>query len=198
MSGGYDAIVLLGVELDERDQPTQEMRLRARAAAQALSRNPRVPAVVCGGVLPGHSIAEADALAELLMEDGASPARILLEHQSRDTMENLRFAARLLGGAKGKRVLVVTSDYHMRRARMTARRLGFRADGCAARMEHDAAWRMLWLKEWAYCFDLLMGWQDEGKKRPAWTYRLFERVFGAGKPPVAETKSTEAGFESDD
>ena len=27
-------------------------------------------------------------------------------------------------------------------------------------------------------FDLLMGWQDEGKGRPAWTYRLFARVFG--------------------
>ncbi|MDO5377231.1 MAG: YdcF family protein [Clostridia bacterium] len=180
MSGRYDAVVLLGVELDERDQPTQEMRLRAQAAAQALSCNPGVPAVVCGGVLPGHAIAEADALAELLMDSGVAPARILLEHQSRDTMENLRFAARLLGGARGRRVLVVTSDYHMRRARMTARRIGLRADGFAARMPHDAAWRVLWLKEWAYCFDLMMGWQDEGRARPEWTYRLFAKVFGTG------------------
>ena len=26
--------------------------------------------------------------------------------------------------------------------------------------------------------DLLLGWQDEGRARPAWTYSLFARVFG--------------------
>ena len=26
--------------------------------------------------------------------------------------------------------------------------------------------------------DLLLGWQDEGRARPAWTYRLFARMFG--------------------
>lgn len=178
MSGAYDAILLLGVELDEGDRPTEEMRLRVNAAAEACARNPGVPAVVCGGVLPGHAIAEADVLAELLMDSGVAPSRILLEHRSQDTMENMRFAARLLGGARGKRVLVVTSDYHMRRARMTARRVGFQADGFPARMVHDEAWKALRRKELAYGIDLIMGWQDEGRRRPRWTYALFARVFG--------------------
>lgn len=186
MSRRYDAILLLGVQLDERDRPTPELRLRAQAAAGALARSPETPVVVCGGVLPGHEKAEAEVLAELLMEGGVAPARILLEHRSRNTMENMRFAARLLGGAKGKRVLVVTSDYHVLRACMTARRVGFRASGCAARLPRDGAWRTLWLKEWAYRFDLIMGWQDEGRARPAWADRLFARVFGGRKRPRAK------------
>lgn len=181
MSGEYDAIVLLGVELGEGDQPTQEMSLRVQAAKEALLRFPGVPVIVCGGVMPGHKLAEADVLAELLMESGVRPSRILLEHQSQNTMENFRFAARLLGGAKGRRVLVVTSDYHMMRARMTARRLGFCADGCAASLPRDGGWKTLRRKEWAYCIDLLMGWQDEGKSRPAWTRKLFDAVFGGEK-----------------
>ena len=34
------------------------------------------------------------------------------------------------------------------------------------------------LMEACYIADLLLGWQDEGRARPAWTYRLFARVFG--------------------
>ena len=87
-------------------------------------------------------------------------------------------AAALLGGARGRRVLVVTSDYHLRRAVMTARRAGFAAKGRAAALAHDAAWKQLRRKELLYTLDLLAGWQDEGKSRPAWTYALLERICG--------------------
>ncbi|MFR1593096.1 MAG: YdcF family protein, partial [Christensenellales bacterium] len=97
-----------------------------------------------------------------------------LEDQSQDTMENCRNAANLIG--RKNRVLVVTSDYHLSRAVMTARRVGFDADGLAAKLPDGDAKRRL--MEACYIFDLLMGWQDEGKGRPTWTYRLFARVFG--------------------
>ena len=74
------------------------------------------------------------------------------------------------------RVLVVTSDYHLRRAVMTARRAGLRADGLAAKTTGGRAGKRL--MEACYIADLLIGWQDEGRARPAWTYRLFARVFG--------------------
>ena len=103
------------------------------------------------------------------------PKRVLIwEDQSRDTMENCRNAAALLGGTG--RVLVVTSDYHLRRAVMTARRAGLRADGLAAKTTGGRVGKRL--MEACYIADLLLGWQDEGRARPAWTYRLFARVFG--------------------
>lgn len=172
------AILLLGVELDAQDRPTDELLARADAAERACRMYPEATIVVCGGVLPEHARAEADVMAELLARRGVAQGRILRERQSQDTAENMRFAARLLGGAKDRRVLVVTSDYHLRRAVMTARRAGLRARGMAAVLPHDAAWRTLRCKELCYTLDLLMGWQDEGKSRPAWTQRAFDFVFG--------------------
>jgi len=173
----YDAILLLGVELEKGDQPTDELRLRCAAAAQAYGRGFSETVVVCGGTLPGHAVSEADVMVRLLEERGVPGGAIVRENQSQDTMENMRFAARLIGGTKGKRVLVVTSDYHLRRSVMTARRVGFRAKGCAAVLAHDEGWKIKRNKELAYTLDLIMGWQDEGKSRPDWTYRLFDMVF---------------------
>ena len=178
MSKAFDAIVLLGVELGAQDQPTQELHARVQAAAQAYAWGAADVIVASGGRLPGHQVAEATVMARLLCEAGVPDAAVVPEDQSQNTMDNMRFSAQKLGGARGKRVLVVTSDYHLRRAVMTARRTGFRAKGFAATLEHDAAWRKKRNQELAYTLDLLMGWQDEGRSRPQWTYALFDAVFG--------------------
>ena len=117
-------------------------------------------------------------MAALLAQAGVPERDILREDGSRTTMENFMNAAALLGGAKGKRVLVVTGDYHMRRALMTARRVGFRAKGHPATLMHDGAWKRLRAKELGYTADLLLGWQDAGRSRPDWAVRLFDAVFG--------------------
>ena len=178
MSRTFDAIVLLGVELGAQDQPTQELHARVQAAAQAYAWGAADVIVASGGRLPGHQVAEATVMARLLCEAGVPDAAVMLEDQSQNTMENMRFSAQKLGGARGKRVLVVTSDYHLRRAVLTARRAGLRAKGCAAALEHDDSWRKKRNQELAYTVDLLMGWQDEGRSRPQWTYALFDAVFG--------------------
>jgi len=174
----YDAILLLGYGLDENDQATQELRLRVKAAAKAYREGYSDIIVACGGTTEGHHISEAEVMEKLLIEEGISSETIRLENQSQVTSENMRFAANVLGGAKGKRVLVVTSDYHVRRSVLTAMRAGFRAKGYAAPLEHDEEWKQKKNQELAYTVDMLMGWQDEGKSRPQWTYTLFDFVFG--------------------
>ena len=177
MKKQYDAILLLGVELDACDRPTPELRARALEAARRYAEGAAPVIVVCGGILPGHGVSEAQVMARLLGEAGVPEHVIVQENQSQDTAENMRFARRLLGGGR-PRVLVVTSDYQVRRAVMTARRFGFSAAGCGAMLEHDEQWRILRGKDLAFTLDLIMGWQDEGKSRPAWTYKLFDAVFG--------------------
>lgn len=178
MSAGFDAILLLGVALGPEDSATDELRARVCAAARAYRERGPLRVVACGGITEGHRVPEADVMAGLLEGEGVAARDILREDASRTTMENFTCAARLLGGARGKRVLVVTSDYHMRRALMTARRAGFRAKGLPAGLAHDEAWRRLRAKELGYTVDLLMGWQDAGRARPQWAYRLFDAVFG--------------------
>ena len=174
----FDAILLLGLELDENDCPTPELGVRMYHAVEAWCRYGGPKLVACGGTLPGHKVSEAQVMEALLVRAGVSPECIIREDKSQTTMENLRYAASLLGGAKGKRVLIVTSDYHIRRAMLTGRRVGFKVEGLGAPLEHDEKWKTAARKEWAYTVDLLMGWQDEGRSRPAWTKALFARVFG--------------------
>ena len=170
----YDAALVLGVELGANDAPTDELARRVTAAAEVYHRGACAKLVLCGGKLPGHRLAEAYVMARMMTALGVSEEALILEDRSQDTMENCRNAANLIG--RKNRVLVVTSDYHLSRAVMTARRVGFDADGLAAKLPDGDVKRRL--MEACYIFDLLMGWQDEGKGRPAWTYRLFARVFG--------------------
>ncbi|MBQ7886951.1 MAG: YdcF family protein [Clostridia bacterium] len=174
----YDAILLLGYGLDENDQATQELCLRVKAAAKAYCEGYSDRIVACGGTTQGHHVSEAEVMRALLLEKGIPQEKILLENKSQITIENMRFAAHVLGGKKGRRVLVVTSDYHVRRAVLTAMRAGFKAKGYAAELPHDSKWREKKSKELAYTVDMLLGWQDEGKRRPQWTYTLFDFVFG--------------------
>ena len=173
----YDAILLLGYGLDENDQATQELRLRVKAAAKAYAEGYSDTIIACGGTTEGHHISEAEVMQAQLLEENIPQEAILLENKSQVTIENMLFAAKVMGGAKGKRVLVVTSDYHVRRSMLTAMRAGFRAKGYAAVLEHDESWKRKKNQELAYTGDMRLGWQDEGKSRPQWTYKLFDLVF---------------------
>lgn len=67
---------------------------------------------------------EADAIRDVLVENGIPEQRILLERNSRSTRENAVESAALLAEAGCARPLLVTSAAHMRRAASAFRRAG--------------------------------------------------------------------------
>ena len=174
----YDAILLLGLALGKDDQPEEELCVRVRTAAKAYREHPGIRIVACGGITTGHKVSEAEVMQGLLLKEGVPAQDIVMENESKTTIENFVNAAKIVGGGKGSRYLIVTSDYHVRRSVLTARRAGLKADGYPAPLEHDEAWELKKGKEFGYTVDLLMGWQDEGRTRPQWAYRLFDLVFG--------------------
>ena len=180
----FDAVLLLGLALDEQSRPLPELIARIDEAAKAYHEGVLKEGGViipCGGVLPGRTRSEAEVMAAALESRGVPREIMRLEDKSQVTIENMRFAAKLLKDPKRARVLVITSDYHLVRSVMTAWRAGLKATGRAAALEHDAAWQEKKGKEFAYTVDMIMGWQDEGKSRPAWTYKLFDFVFSKKK-----------------
>jgi len=184
MKKAFDAILLLGISLDENSRPKPELIARVDEAVKAYGEGvlgEHGMLIPCGGVLPGRTRSEAEVMAELLRARGVPEDRMRLEDKSQITIENMRFAARLLKKPKDARVLVITSDYHLTRSVLTAWRAGLRAKGRAAVLVHDEEWKEKKGKEFAYTMDMLFGWQDEGKQRPQWTYRLFDAVFGKKK-----------------
>jgi uncharacterized SAM-binding protein YcdF (DUF218 family) len=94
--------------------------------AVRLYRAGKAPLLVLSGgtVNPGEP-AEADAMREFLVDMGVPASAMLLERQSRTTTENAADTARLLQPRGIRKILLVTSALHMRRARGLFERAGF-------------------------------------------------------------------------
>ena len=140
-------------------------------------------------------------MARMLAALGVPQRSLILEDQSRDTMENCRNAAALLGGTG--RVLVVTSDYHLRRAVMTGSARGAsRADGLAAKTTGGRTGKRLTEACVTSSICCLAGRTKAGA-RPAWTYRLFARCSAnrqkneAQKKRKNETRRSELSIDID-
>ena len=80
-----------------------------------LARRTGLPVLVTAGNPDGQLPTEAEVMRRTLVEDyGIVPRWI--EDRSRNTAENAEFSARILRGAGVRTVLLVTSDFHMRRS----------------------------------------------------------------------------------
>ncbi|NLG24687.1 MAG: YdcF family protein [Clostridiales bacterium] len=170
----YDAIALPCVRLLPDGTPDGELIARCRLAAGCY-RQGLAPVVLASGGPSASPISEAAAAAALLAQMGVPPGALLLDEQSTDTPGNARQAALLLGA--GRRVLVVTSDYHLRRALALYRRAGLAADGRAVKTPGSAASRRRRRMEYLYRLDLALGWHDGRRKRPGWAERAFYAIF---------------------
>ncbi len=128
--GGFDAIIVLGCGLDgERVPPLLAGRLERAIRLHDREATPPL-LVVSGGCGPGETVTEAEAMHAYLRDRGIPEDRIRREDQARTTEENLSFSAALLP-ADARRVVAVTSNYHVFRTAIECRRLGlpFHATG---------------------------------------------------------------------
>ncbi len=126
------AVVLGAAVYGESPSITLEHRLES--AARYLSENPGTKAVVSGGQGEGEDVSEAECMRRYLTEHGIDPARILIEDKSTSTKENLAFSKAVVeaDGGSVSRVVIVSSGYHLYRAKQIAAQLGYRASGAAA------------------------------------------------------------------
>ncbi len=120
--GDADAIVVLGAMVLPNGEPSGSLRARTLAAV-GLFHAGRAPVVVTTGAAHRHPPGEAVVARALLRENGVPEAAILIEEKSSNTHGNLLFARGLLPTAV--RILVVTEPFHMARALVLARAVGF-------------------------------------------------------------------------
>ena len=118
-----DYIIVLGCQV-VGEYASLPLLQRGYTAIRYLNKNPQTKAVLTGGQGPGEHITEAEALKRLLLENNIDKERIFLEDRSRSTFENLQFANDLYD-LQDKRILVVTSDYHIFRALSVAKKLQY-------------------------------------------------------------------------
>lgn len=150
----YDAIIVLGAQVKPEGIPSVQLSWRLDAAADAYARQP-VPVVVCGAQGSDEPCPESVIMKQYLVNKGIPENMILEDPDSRNTYENLENAKKLLAAYPGvRRVLIVTSDYHVPRSMAIARDLGFEAEGLGSPclpeywLKNHAREALAWCKYW--------------------------------------------------
>ena len=117
-------VLILGAGL-KGDRLSPALESRMKLAFEYLKSNPSSKVIVSGGQGPGEDITEADAMRRYLVERGINEGRIIKEDKSTSTMENLRLSKSIISGnTTSAEILIITSDYHVFRAKMLAKRAG--------------------------------------------------------------------------
>ncbi|MBR7149613.1 MAG: YdcF family protein [Oscillospiraceae bacterium] len=114
------AVVILGAGLNGT-KPSLSLRVRLEQALVYLDGRGEVPIIVSGGQGGGEDITEARCMADWLIDHGIDEARIILEENSHNTEENIRYTRAVLkdlGISSAAHVAVITSDYHLYRTRL--------------------------------------------------------------------------------
>ena len=150
----YDAIIVLGAQVKPEGVPSVQLGWRLDAAYEAYQQK-KVPVVVCGAQGKDEPMTEAEAMSIYLQEKGIPEEDILKDPESFNTRQNLTNAAKLLEGLPGvKRVLIVTSDYHVPRSLALAADLGYEACGLGSPckpeywLKNHAREALAWFKYW--------------------------------------------------
>ncbi|TBR13267.1 MAG: YdcF family protein [Lysobacter sp.] len=112
---------------------------RLDRAAYLWRERPSRHVVLLGGGAAGEPSEAEIARTGLFARGLSTDTPLQLESSSRDTLQNLRNARQVLGGAVRERVTLLSSRYHLARCALFARQLGFDVELCAA--EATLPWR---------------------------------------------------------
>ena len=122
-------LIVLGTQVDG-SEPSPMLRDRIQAAAKYLDSHKNVVCIVTGYQSKGADISEAQCMYNELVALGIDPARILKEEKATSTKENFLYSLAIIEKEAGKlpeKVGVVSSEFHLCRAKMLAKHFGVEA-----------------------------------------------------------------------
>lgn len=125
----YDYIVVLGAGLKGKE-PGYYLQKRLDKAIQYLKLDNKIKIIVSGGQGPDEEISEALAMKNYLLKNGVPKKQIFMESLSTTTYENLKFSKELAfkNGVKNPKFLIVSTDFHLYRAKFLASILNLDVD----------------------------------------------------------------------
>ncbi|WP_110954993.1 YdcF family protein [Anaerosinus massiliensis] len=116
----YAVILGAGVKGEE---PSATLRRRLDTSIDYLNKNPDTKIIASGGLGKEATLTEAEVMKRYFIAHGIDESRILKEEKSTTSDENLKYTKELLTGLYDEDVpemLIITSDYHMFRAKRIA------------------------------------------------------------------------------
>lgn len=127
-------MIVLGCQI-RGDMITKSLRMRLDVAYEYAVRNPEMIIIVSGGKGQGENTSEAEAMYKYLTQKGIDGGRIIKEEQSTNTDENMSYSAEFIENKEDK-VAIVTSNFHIFRAKLLAKSKGL-CNICAAASPSD-------------------------------------------------------------
>lgn len=118
-----DYLIVLGAGVNGT-VPSLSLRERLDAAYDYLQAHPDTTCIVSGGQGSGEDITEAECMYRYLTDKGIAPERIIPEEQATSTQENLAYSLELMEAENSPAIGILSSEYHLCRARRMARELG--------------------------------------------------------------------------
>lgn len=127
-------LVVLGAKVNA-DGPSVSLMDRIEAAYDYLTEHPDTIAIVSGGKGGDEPITEAQCMRDHLVAMGIEEGRIWMEDKATSTWENLHFSLDLIEektGVRPTKLGVLSSEYHLFRASLFAKRCGVEFVGVPA------------------------------------------------------------------
>ena len=134
-----DYLIILGCGLKRDGTPTPLLQGRIDraldfAARQKAETGRELTFVTSGGRGPDEAVSESASMKRYLMEHGVPEERIIEEDRSGDTFENMKFSKEKIWAIDpGATVAFSTTNYHVFRSGLFARRVKMRAVGMGAK-----------------------------------------------------------------
>ena len=130
--GEKDYLLILGYRL-ENDEAAPALKMRCAKAAEYLHEHKNTVAIACGGITgKTQKKSEAQVIKELLMANGIEEERILLEDKSTTTAENFYNAKKIIGDTADVKIALVSSERHLLRSSVLAKKCGLEVQTVAA------------------------------------------------------------------
>ncbi len=142
-----DYVLVLGALVNPDGRPSAALAARCDTAKAFLDKHENAKAILCGAKGSNEPIAEAESMYKYLAEKGVDVKRLVMEAGSNNTIQNISNAKKLLDG--NDVVAIVTSDYHLARARMLLKKAGLGDAGIPAPTPHPWQWVSVRCRE--YC-----------------------------------------------
>ena len=134
-----DYLIVLGCGIKKDGTPTPLLRRRMDRAIdfyqkQKSETGKELTFITSGGQGPNEIVSESAAMKQYLMAQGIPEERIIEENRSTDTYENMKNSKQIITDiAPEARIAFSTTNYHVFRSGLLARRVKMRAVGMGAK-----------------------------------------------------------------
>lgn len=129
-----DILIVLGAGVNGT-RPSLSLRDRLVGARDYLTEHPDTIAILSGGQGENEDIPEALCMYDWLIDAGIDPDRLIMEDKSHNTLENLRNSMAIMDELSMDEPVIglLSSEYHLHRAKRLAGYVGIDVIGVAAR-----------------------------------------------------------------